>query len=202
MASGAMVLGMAAMVSCGQNGHGAPKDEGGWTAAEKALIDADGELMRVLTINDRQDSLVLRTSCTELTAEELAGPEYATLSAKMLATVTSPEQDGVGIAGPQVGITRRVAAVLRYDKEGEPFEVYPNVRVVAVRGEKELGPEGCLSIPDVRGDVPRYQDIDVSYTSLKTMKDTLETIQGYTAVIFQHECDHLDGVLFIDYLQN
>ena len=80
--------------------------------------------------------------------------------------------------------------------------MYPNVRVVAVRGEKELGPEGCLSIPDVRGDVPRYQDIDVSYTSLKTMKDTVETVRGYSAVIFQHECDHLDGVLFIDYLQN
>lgn len=202
MAFGALVLGMAATVSCGQNGRNAKNEEDGWTAAEKALIDADGKLMRVLTINDRQDSLVLRTSCTELTAVELASPEYATLAAKMLATVTSPEQDGVGIAGPQVGITRRVAAVLRYDKEGEPFEVYPNVRVVAVRGEKELGPEGCLSIPDVRGDVPRYRDIDVSYTSLKTMKDTVETIQGYTAVIFQHECDHLDGVLFIDYLQD
>ncbi len=202
MAFGALALGMAAMVSCGQNGRNAKNEEGGWTAAEKALIDADGELMRVLTINDRQDSLVLRTSCTELTAAELTSPEYAALAAKMLDTVTSPEQDGVGIAGPQVGITRRVAAVLRYDKEGEPFEVYPNVRVVAVRGEKELGPEGCLSIPDVRGDVPRYQDIDVSYTSLKTMKDTVETIQGYTAVIFQHECDHLDGVLFIDYLQD
>ena len=113
----ALTLGVA--VACGQNGrNGRRAEEGGWSGEEKSLINAEGELMRVLTINDRQDSLVLRTKCAELTAEELASPEYATLAAKMLATVTSPEQDGVGIAGPQVGILRRVAAVMRYDKEG------------------------------------------------------------------------------------
>lgn len=177
-------------------------NQGGWTREEAALIGAQDPTMRVLTIDDRQDSLVLRAKCRDLGPEELASGEYATLAAKMVATVTSPEQDGVGIAGPQVGILRRVVAVMRYDKDGEPFEVYPNVRITAVRGEKEPGPEGCLSIPGRRGDVPRYQDIDVTYTSIKTMKDTTETVKGYTAVIFQHECDHLDGVLYIDYLQD
>ncbi len=176
--------------------------QGGWTREEAALIDAQGGTMRVLTIDDRQDSLVLRTKCKNLGHKELASDEYAALADKMVATVTSPEQDGVGIAGPQVGILRRVVAVMRYDKDGRPFEVYPNVRITAVRGEKKSGPEGCLSIPGRRGDVPRYQDIDVTYTSLQTMKDTTETVQGYTAVIFQHECDHLDGVLYIDYLQD
>ena len=187
----ALALGMT--MSCNQ---------GGWTHEEAALIDAERETMRVLTIDDRQDSLVLRTKCRDLGPGELASDEYSRLAAKMVATVTSPEQDGVGIAGPQVGILRRVVAVMRYDKDDEPFEVYPNARITAVRGEKELGPEGCLSIPGRRGDVPRYQDIDVTYTSIKTMKDTTETVKGYTAVIFQHECDHLDGVLYIDYLQD
>ncbi len=192
----AAAFGIAASVAC-ERGTG-----DGWSKEETNLIDAEDTVMRVLTIGDRQDSLVLRSKCREIGPDELASDEYSRLAAKMVATVTSPEQNGVGIAGPQVGILRRVVAVMRYDKEGKPFEVYPNVRITAVRGGKEPGPEGCLSIPGRRGDVPRYQDIDVTYTSVRTMKDTTETVKGYTAVIFQHECDHLDGVLYIDYLQD
>ena len=154
--------------------------------------------MRVLTIADPQDSLILRQPSTDLTREDIADGLYRTLATKMLATVTSPEQDGVGIAGPQVGVLRRVVAVMRYDKPDRPFEVYPNIRIIGSRGEKEPGPEGCLSVPDMRGGVARYQDITISYTDPVTLADTTETVQGYSAVIFQHECDHLDGVLYID----
>lgn len=156
--------------------------------------------MRVLTINDLKDSLVLRTKCGEIPVKALQSEEYITLARKMVSTVTSPEQDGVGIAGPQVGISRRVVAVQRFDKVGEPFEVYPNIRITERRGDQQPGPEGCLSIPGRRGNVARYKDIDISYTSVKTLKDTTESVIGYTAVIFQHECDHLDGVLYTDYL--
>ena len=142
----------------------------------------------------------LRTTCKNLTLKEIQSPEYAVLAERMLVTVTSPEQDGVAIAGPQVGIGRRVVAVQRFDKPGEPFEVYPNIRVTARRGEPEPGPEGCLSVPGRRGDVLRWQDIDIAYTSPATGRDTSETVQGFTAVIFQHETDHLDGVLYIDKL--
>ena len=110
------------------------------------------------------------------------------------------EADGVGIAGPQVGISRRVVAVQRFDKEGEPFEVYPNIRITARRGEPEPGPEGCLSVPGRRGTVSRYREIDISYTAMPEGRDTVETITGFTAVIFQHECDHLDGILYTDWL--
>lgn len=183
---------MVAVVAC-QNG-------GTWSKAEKELICGEGATMRVLTIYDKADSLVLRTECAEISAEELKTNEYKLLADKMVATVTSPEQDGVGIAGPQVGISRRVVAVQRFDKDGEPFEVYPNIRITCHRGEKALGPEGCLSIPGKRGNVERYQDIDINYTSPKTLRDTTESIKGFTAVIFQHECDHLDGILYTDYL--
>ena len=170
-----------------------------WRSAEKAVINGDG-VMRVLTIDDEADSLFLRTPCKDLTVKEIRSKEYATLAKRMLVTVTSPEQDGVGIAGPQVGIGRRIVAVQRFDKEGEPFEVYPNIRVTAKRGSPEPGPEGCLSVPGRRGDVLRWQDIDIAYTSPRTGRDTTETVKGFTAVIFQHETDHLDGVLYIDKL--
>lgn len=173
--------------------------DGIWSESERELICGEGGTMRVLTVYDRQDSLVLRTKCTGISAGELTGDEYRMLADKMVATVTSPEEDGVGIAGPQVGISRRIVAVQRFDKEGEPFEVYPNIRVTCHRGEKQVGPEGCLSIPGKRGDVARYQDIDIAYTSVRTLRDTAETVKGFTAVIFQHECDHLDGILYTDY---
>ena len=181
----------AAICSCGRHS--------GWTPAERAIITGPIPL-RVLTIYSEEDSLVLRTPCADLTADELSSPEFAQLSEALLATVTDPSQDGVGIAAPQVGLLRRVIAVQRFDKPGEPFEVYANARVVGCRGGKEPGPEGCLSIPGWRGDVLRYRDIDLQYSvpGASGLRDTVERVQGFTAVIFQHECDHLDGVLYID----
>ena len=171
--------------------------KGGWTEAERDIISADAPLP-VLTIFDREENIFLRTPCSELSAEEIRSELYGVLCKALLGTVTDPSQDGVGIAGPQVGLGRRIVAVQRFDKEGEPFEVYPNIRIVEVRGEMEAGPEGCLSVPGWRGDVLRYRDVDIRYTSVATLRDTVERVQGFSAVIFQHECDHLDGVLYID----
>ena len=181
------------LLSCRPGGNG-------WTDSERAVINDGGTVMRVLTIDDKDDSLFLRTPSKELTPKQILSEDYRSLAARMVITVTSPEQDGVGIAGPQVGIGRRVVAVQRFDKEGEPFEVYPNIRITARRGEPEPGPEGCLSVPGRRGDVLRWQDIDIAYSSPATGRDTSETVTGFTAVIFQHETDHLDGVLYIDKL--
>ncbi|MBR1575748.1 MAG: peptide deformylase [Bacteroidales bacterium] len=168
---------------------------------ERQLILSQGETMRVLTVEDSLDLAVLRARSVDLSARDIASATYAALARKMLATVTSPEQDGVGIAAPQVGLNRRVIAVQRFDKPGEPFEVYPNVRITAVHGEPELGAEGCLSVPGRRGNVMRWRHVDVAYTSPRSLKDTTESIHGFTAVIFQHECDHLDGVLYTDKLE-
>ena len=168
-----------------------------WSSEEKAVI-LGGDVMRVLTVADRDDSLLLRRECMMLLPEDIAAEEYAVLARRMVATVTSPEQDGVGIAGPQVGISRRVVAVQRFDKEGEPFEVYPNIEIVAMRGEKVQGAEGCLSVPGKRGQVSRWRDITISYTSPLTLRDTTEDVEGFTAVIFQHETDHLSGVIYTD----
>lgn len=168
------------------------------SAEELQLIQAPDSIMRVLTVEDSLDLSVLRAISVDFALPDIASEAFATLSRKMVATVTSPQQDGVGIAGPQVGLNRRVIAVQRFDKAGEPFEVYPNIRITAVHGQQELGAEGCLSVPGRRGNVMRWRNVDIAYVCPETLRDTTESIHGFTAVIFQHECDHLDGVLYTD----
>jgi len=169
-----------------------------WTKEEKRLINQQGKIMKVLTVDNPTDSLILRKTCTDIPLSKIGGKTYNALVAKMKATVTDPSQDGVGIAGPQVGISRRIVVVQRLDKEGEPFIAYPNIRIIAKRGEEVCGPEGCLSVPDRRGTVSRSRNIEIRYVSPLTLKDTTEMVRGFTAVIFQHECDHLDGILYTD----
>ena len=193
-----------------------PADPGDFTSGEKALIhrsasgleaDAPEGTMRVLTVRDSSDLAVLRSKSSDLSAHALLSSDYKDLSRFMVATVTHPSQDGVGIAGPQVGLNRRVVAVQRFDKDGEPFEVYPNISIVWASDSLASGPEGCLSVPDRRGDVLRSTEIVIEYADVaalspesKEIPMVRDTIRGFTAVIFQHETDHLDGVLYIDRL--
>ena len=105
----------------------------------------------------------------------------------------------MGIAAPQVGLHRNVVAVQRFDKEGEPFEFFINPEIVERVGDKADGGEGCLSVPELYGNVSRWQEIVLRYRDEEFVEHT-ERIEGFTAVIFQHEVDHLAGRLFIDYL--
>lgn len=180
------------------------------------MTPSDSAIMRVLTIEDSLDLIVLRAQSRNLSDEALMSDAYKHLVERMLATVTHPSQDGVGIAAPQVGLNRRVVAVQRFDKEpvineGKPvypFEVYPNINLIWASDSLVAGPEGCLSVPDMRGDVLRSHKIVIEYSSIdycegstginvETIRDTIE---GFTAVIFQHEIDHLQGTLYIDHL--
>ena len=179
--------------ACGCTAYNAPR----LTGEEKDIIDAEG-IMRVLTVDDREDSLLLRSECADFPLKALRSERFGRLADRMIATVTDSTQDGVGIAGPQVGLKRRVVAVQRFDKAGEPFEVYPNIRVEYLSEEKQTGPEGCLSIPDIYGDVERSQTIVISYVDICTLETVRDTVNGFTAVIFQHETDHLNGILFTD----
>ena len=197
---------------------------GDFTLDEKTLIYGADSIMRVLTIEDPADSAILRTPSTDLSLKSLQSEDYARLCSLMTATVTHPTQDGVGIAGPQVGLNRRVVAVQRFDKEpvmnaagklDHPFEVYPNIRIVWASDSLAAGPEGCLSVPDRREDVMRSTEIVIEYADLRGCSESCskrcrescretpmvrDTVGGFTAVIFQHEIDHLDGILYIDRL--
>lgn len=165
-----------------------------FTSWEKRVIQEQDSVLYVTTL--WQDSSILRTPSADLSSAELRSALLKTLEAKMLRTVTDPSQDGVGIAAPQVGINRRVVWVQRLDKDGEPFECYENIRIDSLFGETVLLEEGCLSVPPLRGRVPRYNGVKISY--LSNGQKVTETVEGYTARIFQHECDHLDGILYID----
>ena len=171
-------------------------DSRAFTKEQRLIIRQSDSVMYVTTWPE--DSAVLRTPCVELTKAELKSNDLKTLMAKMLATVRSPQHDGVGIAAPQVGVGKRLVCLQRLDKEGGPFEFYPNVRIDSLFGNIGKGPEGCLSVPPMRGLVPRYTSVIVSYLDPETLEPRRDTVTGYTAVIFQHECDHLDGVLYID----
>lgn len=193
-----------------------------FTDSERAIITQADSMMRVLTIADSLDNAVLRSTSRDLSASSLLSEEYSRLEQLMVSTVTHPSQDGVGIAGPQVGLNRRIVAVQRFDKDGEPFEVYPNIRIIWASDSLAYGPEGCLSVPDRRGEVLRSQEIVIEYADIDRLRNSCcpeksgntglkrrttpeipvrrDTVKGFTAVIFQHETDHLDGILYIDRL--
>lgn len=198
-----ILIGMAMMaaLACGRS------KTGGFSSVELELLNGTDSIMRVLTIQDSIDLAVLRAVSCDFSAKELMSEQFTKLGRRMVATVTHPSQDGVGIAGPQVGLNRRVVAVQRFDKTGEPFEVYANVKIVWMSDSLAYGPEGCLSVPDRRGNVLRSQQIVIEYADLASLIHSCDdipmardTVSGFTAVIFQHEIDHLEGVLYIDRL--
>lgn len=186
-----LVLAALLLFGCGHNG-------GSLTRAEKALINGSDSLMRVLTIRDTADMAVLRAESVDFTAADLSSPEFEALVAKMKYTVQDPSQDGVGIAAPQVGLNRRVIVVCRLDLPGEPFEAYANVQIDSLWGDDIVGREGCLSIPGLRGNVARKEFAAISYADPSDFTVRSEVVSGYVARIFQHEVDHLSGILYTD----
>ncbi|MBD2112264.1 MULTISPECIES: peptide deformylase [Cyanophyceae] len=124
---------------------------------------------------------------------------------QLLTTVRTA--NGVGIAAPQLGHSLRILVIasrpnLRYPHAPlmEPT-VLINPRLVSASDELELGWEGCLSVPGVRGQVPRHQTVEVEYCD-RHGQAYRQIWQGFVARIFQHEVDHLDGKVFLDRVQS
>ncbi len=172
----------------------------GFTKKERALIGgrADAGTMRVLTTDRRADSVQLRKRSRPLKPAGLQSEFYETLKARMLATVRDPAHEGVGIAAPQVGVRRQLIAVERHDREVPEFEFYVNPKIESYGPETAAGREGCLSVPDRSQEVVRPTAIVVSYLDETSGTRIEERVEGFTAVIFQHEIDHLSGTLYID----
>lgn len=112
------------------------------------------------------------------------------------------DADGVGLAAPQVGVTRRIAVVL--DGEGGEILTLVNPEIIGMEGEQEAT-EGCLSVPGVWGKTRRPARVTVKAFD-ENGKEFTVTRDGITAVCFCHEIDHLDGILFrehvFEYLEN
>jgi peptide deformylase len=174
------------------------------TQAEKDTImkGSDTTIMRVLTIFNYTDSLKLRKKSTSV-RPDTNDVELMRLIHRLYVTVRAPIYNGVGIAAPQVGINRRIIWVERMDKTGKPFECYLNPKITIYSTKMiNFAGDGCLSIPGVTGTTHRSASVVVEYDKPDGTHNT-EIIEGYsssnfTAVIFQHEIDHLYGILFID----
>lgn len=114
---------------------------------------------------------------------------------------TMHHMQGAGIAAPQIGVSVRVVIFgvgenPRYpDAEQVPYTVLINPQLMPVGEEKEDGWEGCLSVPGLRGIVPRYKAL--RYTGFDPYGTPIDrTVSGFHARVVQHECDHLDGILY------
>jgi peptide deformylase len=103
--------------------------------------------------------------------------------------------NGVGLAAPQLGVLLR-AIVYRLPEEDAPVRSLVNPRIVSMKGS-QLGPEGCLSIPLLQGEVERAEEIEVKGLDLSG-RPVKRRASGFEARVIQHEVDHLDGILFID----
>lgn len=178
------------------------KTEGFFKAElERINNQESGEIMPLFTISVKSDSLLLRKQARSVKPDNLHSNEMQLLKKRMLATVTDSSNLGVGIAAPQVGVSLQMIYVQRFDKPGEPFEVYYNPVIVEYGDSINAGKEGCLSVPHYRGQVSRSQNIVISYMDSMGNNQT-EKINDFTAVIFQHEVDHINGKLYYDHVIN
>lgn len=137
--------------------------------------------------------------------DNIQSPCIQNLIDNLIATVI--KANGVGIAAPQVQSRNRIFIVAsrpnpRYPHapEMEPTPMI-NPKILASSSEEAKGWEGCLSIPGIRGLVPRHQAIEIEYSD-RNGKLHKQELTDFVARIFQHELDHLDGIVFIDRLQS
>ena len=131
--------------------------------------------------------------------EEFGTPQLRALLDDMKETMAA--KNGAGLAAPQIGVGQRVVIFgvehnPRYpDAEPVPFTVLVNPKLVMLSREVEEDWEGCLSVPGMRGLVPRYTKL--RYSGFDIEGNPIERVaEGFHARVVQHECDHLDGILY------
>ncbi|MEM9917309.1 MAG: peptide deformylase [Bacteroidota bacterium] len=163
------------------------------------ILEADtSQPMRLFLITNPSDSLLLRTRSRDVVANP-KDPLLQHFLQRLQRTVKTSL--GVGIAAPQVGILKNIIWVQRFDKPNFPFEAYLNPRIKQYSKKKQPCREGCLSIP-ARSDTTqtRAYAILLEYDRPDGQHE-IEMVEDFTAVIFQHEIDHLNGILYIDHLE-
>ena len=138
---------------------------------------------------------ILRKIADEVPIETITSDPIQQIIQDLLDTVHDAE--GAGLAAPQIYESLRIV-VLKL--ELNDFEVWINPQITPLTTEYMLTFEGCLSVPDLRGAVARPQEIHVSYFNTEG-KQMERKIEGYSAVVAQHECDHLDGIIYVDKIE-
>lgn len=159
---------------------------------------------RILKTDNIQDSLLLRQKSVDIALDQLQETYLKILIERL--KITMETESGIGIAAPQVGINRNLFLFTRVDQIDHPVQVAINPKIIN-HSENIICFEGdgCLSIPNKGGNSLRYEWIEVEFHNEKGVL-IREKLSGYkrstdfTGVIFQHEFDHLNGILFIDKL--
>jgi len=130
---------------------------------------------------------------------DFVAPELSELLQDMRDTMR--EHEGAGLAAPQIGVSLRVVIFggsesLRYPDSGVlPYTELINPHIEVLDSQQEAGWEGCLSVPGLRGEVPRYGAI--RYTGFSPEGEAIDRLaEGFHARVVQHEVDHLDGILY------
>ena len=143
----------------------------------------------------------IRTPSEAVPKESIASPEMQRFLDDMIDTMR--EYEGVGLAAPQVHILQRIAVIevtanRRYPGEGPvPLTVLINPKILNASKRQVTDWEGCLSVNELRGKVPRAEALEVeAYT--RTGERAVIRAQGFFARVIQHECDHLAGKVFLD----
>lgn len=146
---------------------------------------------------------ILREIAVEV--EEIDNPKIQTLIDDLI--FITKQSHGVGIAAPQIGKSYRVIIIashanIRYpDAPFMPPLAMINPRIISHSQEVVMATEGCLSVKEKRGHVPRYRDIVIEYMT-RDGKFQQKEYTNFIARIIQHELDHLNGILFVDHLQD
>ena len=140
---------------------------------------------------------VLRQQAKEVPLEQISNAETQRIIDDMLETVV--DADGAGLAAPQIHVSQRIV-VLRLDNETD-FRIWINPVIIPTTEEHMLTFEGCLSVPGMRGAVARPTAIQVEGYDRHGKAFTLQ-LSDFSAVVAQHECDHLDGILYVDRVES
>ena len=199
------ILWLAALLltlSCSIQKSSSTVQQNSFSKNETQLIHEGGinDPMRVYLITSQTDSILLRQKCAPIDPDS-TNEDLMLFVNRLYRTVTDSNSLGVGIAAPQVGVLKNVIWIQRFDKKNLPFEVYLNPRIIQYTEKKQPCPEGCLSIPNKQATTQnRAYAILLEYDKLNG-EHKIEMVEGFTAVIFQHEIDHLNGILFIDHLK-
>lgn len=149
---------------------------------------------------------VLRQKARALTQEEIASPEIRRLVQDMVETMA--DVGGIGLAAPQIHESIQLAIIgfesdnSRYPEMGsQPLSVFINPEITVLDSTTQSFWEGCLSVPELRGLVHRPRKVQVDYLDLEGKAQSV-TAEGFLATVFQHELDHLAGVLYVDRVQS
>ena len=170
-----------------------------YTTQEISII-TDGNIDTALPIFQTADSLqhqVLLAQSRDVKPKD----RYTKILVNRMKLALVATKSGVGIAAPQVGINRNIVWAKRFDKAEKPLEYFINPKILWRSEVLNLGLEGDLSIEVFRELFYRSQVIQLEYFDLDGKKHT-EIVEGLTAVILQHEIDHLSGILISDKIEN